>query len=77
MNVINSQGHQVEGADSATKRLFNLAIFPVSAGAVGSEIAIVATKILGFTHANTAGLWTGIVCLAAALIFQVVTRKTQ
>jgi hypothetical protein len=75
MNVTQLQSQPAKDAVSATKRWLNLAIFPVSAGAVGAEVVTVATMFVAADHAKAAGFWAGIACAAAALVFQVLTRK--
>lgn len=75
MTVTNSSAASYGDVGAKAKHWLNLAIFPVSAGAVGAEVVTVATMVVSVEHAKTAGVWAGIVCAAAALAFQIGTRK--
>ena len=66
-----------EQADAGTnvKRWLNRALFPVSAGAVTTEIVAVAAVSLDMER--HIGIWAGLIAAAMALLFQIYTHKNH
>jgi len=59
------------------KHLLNSALFPVSVGAVVTEIVTVAAIPLRSGITANIGAWAGVVAFAVAALFQIATRKKQ